>query len=312
MIFFTRSARLPHVCGLLAALLLISACGDPTGLRRPTTAITYLESNTAGLHDLVVMSSDGRKELARYHLPFLPDEVQLSPNRQQILLSDRAAGSISVMNVVGGATKTVVSEPGAAYPEWSADGHRILYYSRQNSGSAWVVDADGSNAHPIIAGVPAVPHQYDPIWSPDGSRIAFNSDVDMRSGTDRIYVMNADGSEIRLLPLDATVVTGDAVEVSWSPDGRRIAFESEANGGYAIFVANADGSGARRLTDGSTIQRSPWWSPDGTRLVFVSPVRPQWFERLQVIDLASGTVQLLTSDVSTPVDRFCPHWIEWP
>jgi hypothetical protein len=310
MAFFPRTARATHVRGWLVLLLLISACSDPAGLRRPRTAITYLEQNSAGVHDLVVVSAEDGKELARYPLPFLPDEAQLSPNHQQILLSDRTAGSISV-NVVGGATKTVVSEVGAAYPEWSADGQKILYYSPQNGGSAWVIDADGSNAHPIVAGVPAVPHQYDPIWSPDGTRIAFNSDVD-RPGVDRVYVMNADGSDTRLLPLDATIVTGDAVEVSWSPDGRQIAFESQANGHYAIFIANADGSGARRLTDGSTMQLHPWWSPDGNHLAFVSPVKPQYLWRVQIIDVATGTARLLTTDVSTPVDHLSPHWIEWP
>jgi TolB protein len=100
--------------------------------------------------------------------------------------------------------------------------------------------------------------------------------------------------------------------VSWSPDGSRIAFETYVGDGYAIVIANADGSGARRLTDGSRMQHSPWWSPDGTHLVFVSPVEQRGLPRIQIIDLATGAVKILTSDASTPVLQVSPHWIEWP
>ena len=74
-------------------------------------------------------------------------------------------------------------------------------------------------------------------WSPVGDKIAF---VSRRDGNAEIYVMNADGSQLRNLTRNTV---GDRNPV-WSPDGRRIAFESN----WQVNVMNADGSGQRRLT----------------------------------------------------------------
>ena len=78
--------------------------------------------------------------------------------------------------------------------------------------------------------------------------------------------MNADGSGVaRLTDSEAT----DA-DPAWSPDGRRIAFASDRDGGSNIYVMNADGSGVARLTDSSAGDYGPAWSPDGRRIAFAS------------------------------------------
>jgi Tol biopolymer transport system component len=74
--------------------------------------------------------------------------------------------------------------------------------------------------------------------------------------------MNADGSGLRRLTRNPAV---DA-DPTWSPDGRRIAFESKRGGNFDIYVMNADGSGQRRLTQSGG---DPAWSPDGRRIAFV-------------------------------------------
>ncbi len=111
-----------------------------------------------------------------------------------------------------------------------------------------------------------------------GSRIAFTS---FRNGSFSLYVMKADGSKQRKV---TTPTGGIWPSAAWSPDGRRIAFESgsgtcildghfvnERNAGTGdvdISVANADGSGQRRVTRGPGVDCAPAWSPDGRKIAF--------------------------------------------
>ena len=95
-----------------------------------------------------------------------------------------------------------------------------------------------------------------PNWSPDGQRIAFQSD---RDGDWEIYVMNSDGSGLtRLTDNEVAPV----IMLSWSPDGRRIALISNQDGDWEIYVMNSDGSGLTRLTDNEVWDAYPSWSPE--------------------------------------------------
>jgi TolB protein len=75
----------------------------------------------------------------------------------------------------------------------------------------------------------------DPMYSPDGLKIAFISTHD---GDPEIFVMNADGTSLRKLT-DNTAV--DAAP-SWSPDGSKIVFTSDRSGAFELYRMNADGS----------------------------------------------------------------------
>ena len=152
---------------------------------------------------------------------------------------------------------------------WSPDG-RTIYVGR------YLISTDGSGARKL----PYIP--WIAVWSPDGRQIAFVGNratglpgPGARSKDDsEIYVMNADGSGTRRL----THNVGYDGEPAWSPDGRKIAFQSQRRavrgvvGGSKpeIYVMNADGSGKRNLTRHPANDGSPSWSPDGRRIAFVS------------------------------------------
>ncbi|NIV59296.1 MAG: hypothetical protein GWN48_28980, partial [Actinobacteria bacterium] len=90
-----------------------------------------------------------------------------------------------------------------------------------------------------------------PVWSPDGTRIAFTS---FRDGDGEIYVMNADGTGLTRLTNDPAT-DQDPV---WSPDGSQIAFVSDRDGNDEIYVMNADdGGGLIRLTNDGGRDRTP-------------------------------------------------------
>ncbi len=103
-----------------------------------------------------------------------------------------------------------------------------------------------------------------PSWAPDGKSIAFSA---FREGTGaHLFVVDVETQRIRPLVLSGDFATG----ASWSPDGSRLLFSSSVNDNSDLYVAQADGSAARRVTDARGIDISGSWSPDGKRIAFVS------------------------------------------
>ena len=88
--------------------------------------------------------------------------------------------------------------------------------------------------------------------------------ISFSSGPGALYVMNADGSAQRWLTLTAGRIS------AWSPNGRRIAFESSRDGNHEVYVMSADGSGQRRLTREPSDDYFPAWSPSGRKISFLS------------------------------------------
>ena len=103
----------------------------------------------------------------------------------------------------------------------------------------------------------------DPVWSPDGRKIAFVR-LSKRLG---VYVVNADGSGMRNL---TPKPVGTDASPAWSPDGRKIAFVSLRDDNSEVYVMNANGSGQRSLTRNPAFDDDPAWSPDGRLIAFRS------------------------------------------
>lgn len=111
---------------------------------------------------------------------------------------------------------------------------------------------------------PKRPFYSELSWSPDGSRILFSAYEGKNAD---IYIMKADGSEVRRL----TDHPSQDMFGSFSPDGRRIVFQSKRDGSdEELYVMKSDGSGITRLTNQPGRDIAPSWSPDGTRIVFSS------------------------------------------
>ncbi|MDP9235759.1 MAG: hypothetical protein M3P01_14575 [Actinomycetota bacterium] len=125
------------------------------------------------------------------------------------------------------------------------------------------------------------------------------------AGPDGIYVINADGNHVRRI----TQERGD-VSPSWSPDGKRIAFERDIRGRQDVYVIDSDGSHLRRLTsDGRS--GSPAWSPTGTTIAFARefPTRGHVRERIRIFVMRSdGTQAQPATSASSLQYETSPAW----
>ena len=116
------------------------------------------------------------------------------------------------------------------------------------------------------------PHDYPVAYSPDGSPILFFREVKPydHSGPMDVFVVRSDGSGAVLLNAPGTTSGQEAQ--SWSPDGRQVAFVATRglwsfDGPNAVFVVDADGGTARRITPWGVTLRAAW-SPDGEWIAY--------------------------------------------
>jgi TolB protein len=161
---------------------------------------------------------------------------------------------------------------------------------------------DGSGLRKLT-NVPADNTAASPAWSPDGRRIAFQSNV---GGAFQLWVMNADGSRQTQLLSDPGYAH---YQPSWSPDGRKLVFSRcFAALGFDAYcdlaTVNADGSRLRTLLAGNWIHTRPRYSPDGSKIVFASN-RGGLLSAVWVINANGGGARRLTAPA---LEASWPDW----
>lgn len=141
--------------------------------------------------------------------------------------------------------------------------YRLAFTSRPGGlPQVYVVNPDGTGLLQISA---TSDYATDPSWTPSGSSISF-SNTDYDSLESDIYIVSPDGSG--QVNLTASPGAFD-VEARWSPDGRQVAFVTYVGGNFDIYSMDANGSSLRRLTNESSEETKPEWSPLGD-LAFLS------------------------------------------
>src|SRR5690606_5649442 len=179
-------------------------------------------------------------------------------------------------------------------------GLRLLFeVKRGDNFDIYVSDLTGANAVNLTNSPWA---DIDPVWSPDGSQIAFasNRDVEGRPGVMEIYVMDADGAN----PVRLTFDERFNAEPTWSSDGQLIAYESNLAGTFDIWVMSASGGSQSRVTtDGNGDEFDPAWSRGSNAIAYTSVKDGN--ADIYLVDLDEQAVKQLTN---SPAAEVKPSW----
>jgi len=145
-------------------------------------------------------------------------------------------------------------------PAWSPDGAKIAFSRYENGPSGqniYAMDADGAN----MTNVSQDDYDsYNPAWSPDGTRIVFEQTI---GGIPAVYIMNADGSNEKLLHYGINPFNSDDGPV-FSPDGRKILFADDHSdfkpiGIYQLYTMTPAGRKVHQLFKDSVPDMDPSW-----------------------------------------------------
>jgi Tol biopolymer transport system component len=136
---------------------------------------------------------------------------------------------------------------------------KIVFESiRGEGGELYIMDSDGSNQEKITDNDV---EDNSPAISPDGTKIAFISDLDDDIyTTSDLYIMDIDGSNIE--KVSATGEMEFLQHPTWGPDGEQIAFTIAGDGNREVYTINTDGSNLQQVTTGEFDSYNPSWSVD--------------------------------------------------
>lgn len=200
-----------------------------------------------------------------------------APDGSRIAFTSDADGNYEIytMNPDGGDVRQLTfTAPPIQHvgPKYSPDGSQLLYATDEdeedpaNQQDIWVMPAGGGAGTRLTRGIN---DRESRGWSPDGKRIVTQT---VEDGVGQLVVLNADGTGLRRItgfppgtprfaPGGIFPVMSGAVTPAWSPGGDRIAFASNHEGNYDVYVIAPDGTGLRRVTRSPEPELSVSWGP---------------------------------------------------
>jgi TolB protein len=267
----------------------LAVAAEPAGL-------IAFSSNRSGPWRICTVRPDGSdlRELSKG----APDEQDVdpvfSPDGKQVLFTSTRGGTAGIwkMSIDGGKPERICDGDQA---EWSPDGKKIALRKKEQ-----IVVRDLAGGSEKSISPKDWPHCSGPAWSRDGKMIAFACRWDEGNAAQRptfnsLFLVSADGGE----PITVYDKKG-ACEPHWSPDGKRLVYETETN----ICTIDPDGKKNRPVTFFGGVQRYGRFSPDGKMIVYCQGESEQGPWELYTIPALGGTPTKITEGASD----MTPDW----
>jgi dipeptidyl aminopeptidase/acylaminoacyl peptidase len=266
-------------------------------------------------------------------------DPQLSPDGRQVVFvesradwkADRRINHIWKINADGSGLMQMTSgTDGENSARWSPDGKSIAFISRRGGGEdtfaqIWLISLLGGEAQPLTTHASAV---SDIAWSPDGSKIYFRApdpktdeEKSREKLKDDVFMFDENYKQQHLWSVvvsgrkESRITQGDFSILSYqlSQDGRKIVYhraptpQIEDQDRSEVWIANADGSGAREITNNKVEESGAALSPDGSQVLFLSGSNQQfetyYNRKIFVASASGGSAKVLMPELPYEVEK---------
>jgi WD40 repeat protein len=240
-----------------------STAVDSRPSRSPNDQWMVFESNRNGNVELYYGDMQGQSQVRLTNTNANNINAMVGPDNKTVIFQSDRNGNWDIFSIditTGLERQLTTDSHDDVHPYWSPDPNWIVFESnRTGSPNLFLLNLSTGNEFQVTRDVV---EDIFPAWSPNGEQLAFLSNV---SGFWSLFVVDVTGKNLLQITHE-----GDAGNVSWSPEGNRLAYQVENNGNVDVYTYDLQTGKEYRLTDYAGPDSAPTWDCSGTRIAFTS------------------------------------------